>query len=341
MPVTPIFEKKNVLVTGGAGFIGSHLCEKLIAEAKVICVDNFVNSDERNIDHLLQLPDFELIRANIDEPLDLEAFSELERFKVKFQGVQEIYHLGCPTSIKAFDKFKMDTVLAQSVGTKNVLDLAVKHKAKFLFASSSVVYGPRREGTVYFREEDIGVVDQLTPRACYDEGKRFGETITETFRQVHGIDAKIARIFRTYGPRQRLFDGEMISDFITDAIDNRDLVIYGDENFTTSLTFVADIVDGLMKLMKSGPGLGPVNLGTDSSVKIVEVAKKIIELTGSSSKIVFEPELLFLTPLGVPDLRKAKEMLGWLPLVRLEDGLKKSIDYALAHKSLLGIAQNR
>ena len=338
MPVNPIFEKKNVLVLGGAGFICSHLCEKLLKEAKVICADNFINSSERNIDHLLQLPDFEFIKADINQPLDLESFSELENFKLKFQGIQEVYHLACPTSIKNFEQYKMDTITAQSAGTKNALDLAVKYKAKFLFASSSVVYGPRREETPYFREEDVGVVDQLTPRACYDEGKRFGETMTETYRQVTGIDAKIARVFRTYGPRQRLFDGEMIPDFITDAIDNRDLVIYGDESFDTSLTYVADVVDGLMKIMKSPPTIGPVNIGTDSKVKIVDVAKKIIELTGSKSKIVFEPGMLFLTPLGVPDLRKAKEMLGWLPLVRLEDGLKKSIDYALAHKSLLGLS---
>jgi UDP-glucuronate decarboxylase len=337
MPTTPIFEKKNVLVTGGAGFIGSHLCERLLKEAKVICLDNFVNSTERNIDPLLQLPDFEFIRADINQPIDLEAYPELEKFKIQFQGVQEIYHLACPTSIKNFEQYKMETLLAQSVGTRNVLDIAVRYKAKFLYASSAVVYGPRRADGKSFREEDVGVVDQLTPRACYDEGKRFGETMTETYRQVHGIDTKIARIFRTYGPHQRLFDGEMIPDFITDAIDDRDLVIYGDEMFSTTLTYIADIIDGLVKLMKTSPGIGPVNLGTDNAVKIVDVAKTIIELVGSSSKIVFEPSLLFLTTLGTPDIRKAKELLGWLPLVRPQEGLKKSIDYALAHKSLLGI----
>lgn len=337
MPTTPIFEKKNVLVTGGAGFIGSHLCERLIKEAKVICLDNFVNSTERNIDPLLQLPDFEFIRADINQPIDLEAYPELEKFKIQFQGVQEIYHLACPTSIKNFEQYKMETLLAQSVGLRNVLDVAVRYKAKFLFASSAVVYGPRRPDAKFFREEDVGIVDQLTPRACYDEGKRFGETMTETYRQVHGIDTKIARIFRTYGPHQRLFDGEMIPDFITDAIDNRNLVIYGDESFSTSLTYIADIIDGLIKLMKTSPGIGPVNLGTDTAVKIVDVAKTIIELVGSSSKIVFEPSLLFLTTLGTPDIRKAKELLGWLPLVRTQEGLRKSIDYALAHKSLLGI----
>lgn len=338
MPVTPIFEKKNVLVTGGAGFIGSHLCERLLTEAKVICVDNFVNSSERNIDHLLQFQDFEFIKADINEPIDIESYPELAKFKIKFQGIQEIYHLACPTSVKNFEQFKMDTLLAQSVGMRNVLDLAVKYKAKFLHASSSVVYGPRRPDVKFFREEEAGIVDQLTPRACYDEGKRFSETMVDTYREVHALNTKIARIFRTYGPRERLFDGEMIPDFITNAIDNRDLVIYGDESFDTSLTYISDVVDALMKLMKAPANIGPVNIGTDTAVRIFDVAKMIIELTGSSSKIITEPNLLFLTSLGVPDLRKAKEMLGWLPLVRLQDGLKKSIDYALARKSLLGLS---
>lgn len=337
MPVTPIFEKKNILVTGGAGFIGSHLCERLVKEAKVICMDSFINSNERNIDHLLQIPDFEFIRWNVNDPFTLDQFPELAKFKVQFQGVQEIYHLACPTSAKNFDQYKMDTLLANSVGMRNVLDLAVKSKAKVVHASSSVVYGPRSGDKLTMHEDDVGTVAHLTPRGCYDEGKRFAETMVETYRQVHGLDGKIARIFRTYGPRQRLFDGEMVSDFITDAIDGKPLTIYGDESFSTSLTYVSDIVDGLAKLMKTPPDLGPVNLGTDGDVKIVDVARKIIELTGSSSEIVFEPPLVFITPLGLPDIRRAKESLGWLPLVRLEDGLKKAIDYAQAHKTLLGV----
>lgn len=337
MPTTPIFGKKNVLVIGGAGFLGSHLCEQLLKEAKVICVDNFVTSAERNIDHLMQFPDFEFIRADITQPFDLESYPELEKFKVQFQGVQEIYHLACPTSIRNFDQFKIDTVLANSVGMRNTLDIAVKYKAKILYASSAVVYGPRNIDGAYVKEEDVGGVDQLTPRACYDEGKRWGETMIDTYRQVYGLETKIARYFRAYGPRERLFDGEMLPDFITDAIDGRDLVIYGDENFSTSLTYISDMVDATIKLMKAPASIGPVNIGTDHAVKLVDVAKMVIELTGSTSKIVFDRAPLFLTELAIPDIRKAKEMLGWIPLVRLEDGVKKSIDYALAHKSLLGI----
>lgn len=340
----PNFEKKNVLVTGGAGFIGSHLCERLLKTCKVICIDNFATSNVSNIDFLLKHPDFELVRHDICAPIDLEALPELERFKIKFQGLQEIYHLACPTSAKGFDKFKMSTLDANSVGMKNVLDLAVKYRAKLVHASSSVVYGPRTAEKLVFRENDLGCVNHLTPRGCYDEGKRFAETMVETYRQIHGLDAKIARIFRTYGPRERLFDGEMVPDFIIDAIDNKDLVIYGDENFSTALCYVDDIVSGLIKLMAAPADIGPVNLGSEEDLKLVDVAKKIIEMTGSESKIIFAEPLLFMTPLGLPDISKAKELLGWVPLTRLEDGLRKTIDYTQAYKPLLrqqGIVDER
>lgn len=332
---TPIFEKKNVLVTGGAGFIGSHLCEKLLKTSRVICFDNFSTSNVANIDFLLQHPDFAFVRHDICQPIDLEAFPELERFKVKFQGIQEIYHLACPTSAKSFDKFKIMTLDANSVGMKNILDLAVKYKAKFTHASSSVVYGPRSSDKQVFKEDDLGCVNHLTPRGCYDEGKRFSETMVNTYRDVHGLDAKIARIFRTYGPRQRLFDAEMLPDFIIDAIDNNDLVIYGDENFSTSLCYVDDIVSGLIKLTAAPADIGPVNLGSNEDLELVDVAKKIIEMAGSESKIVFAEELVFMSQLGLPDTGRARELLGWVPLVRLEDGLQKTIDYTQAYKPLL------
>jgi UDP-glucuronate decarboxylase len=336
MADAPVFEKKNILVTGGAGFIGSFLCEKLLADARVICVDNFVTSQESNIDLLLKNPDFEFIRHDFNTPFDPEAFPELARFKIKFQGIQEIYHLACPTSPKKFDQFKLQTLLANSQAMKNALDLAVRYRAKFLQASASVIYGPRREGNAPYMEEEIGCVDQLTPRSCYDEGKRYAETMVETYRQVHGIDTKIARIFRTFGPRMALFDGQMIPDFITNALDGKDLVIYGDETFHTSLCYVSDMVDALMKLMHAPADIGPVNIGSDLDVPIVEVAQRIIEMTGSSSRITFEAPLLFLTPLGLPSIVKAKEKLGWLPLVQLDEGLKRTIDYTIAHKGLLG-----
>ncbi|MDD5252167.1 MAG: GDP-mannose 4,6-dehydratase [Patescibacteria group bacterium] len=335
MPETPIFEKKNVLVTGGAGFIGSFLCERLLKDSKVICVDNFLTSSEGNIDHLLPNPDFEFIRADINAPLELEKYPELDRFKVKFQGVQEIYHLACPMSAKRFEQFRQETMLANSVGMRNVLDLAVKNKARFLLASTSVVYGPRPADGHLFRESEFGCYDHMTPRGCYDEGRRWAETMTSTYRDVAGLDIRLARIFRTYGPRMPLYDGQMIPDFIVDALEGKDLVVFGDENFRTSLCFVTDIVDGLVKMMNLPTDPGPINLGSDYDVKLMDVANRIISLTNSSSKVVFQPPLMFMTELGLPDLTKSKEKLGWIPLVPLEQGLKRAIEYTTARKGLI------
>lgn len=320
--------------------MGSHLCEKLLQTSHVICIDAFIGSSERNIDLLLQNPDFEFIRHDMTVPLELETFKELDRFKIKFQGVQEVYNLACPTSAKNFDQARLATIGANSLAVKNALDMAVKYNAKFLQGSTSVVYGPRTPEHTMFAETDLGVFNHLSPRGCYDEGKRFAETIVQTYAETQNLDAKIARIFRTFGPRQRLFDGEMIPDFAVDALDGKDLVIYGDENFSTSLTYVSDMVDGLMKLMATPAKTGVVNLGSDQEVKLVDVARKIIELTGSTSQIRFEAPLMFITPLGLPDLTKAKERLGWIPLVRLEDGLSRAVDYARANKSLIDLMRN-
>ncbi|OGF21171.1 hypothetical protein A2316_03505 [Candidatus Falkowbacteria bacterium RIFOXYB2_FULL_38_15] len=331
----PSFDKKNILVTGGAGFIGSHLCERLIKDSRIICLDDFSTGGVMNIDLLLKHPDFELVRQNVSDPIDLESLPELKSFKINIQGIQEIYHLACPTSPKRFEEFKMRTLEVNSTGMKNILDLAAKYKSKLVHASSSVVYGPRLKDKQVFGEDDYGVVNHMTPRGCYDEGKRFAETMVNTYREVYGLDAKIARIFRTYGPREKLFDGEMIPDFIINALDNQNLVVYGDEHFTTSLCYVDDVVSGLIKLMSASSDIGPVNLGSSEDLKIVEVAKRIIEMTESSSQIVFDNPLIFMTPLCLPSISKAKELLGWVPLVRLEDGLRKTIDYMQAHKSLL------
>ncbi|MCC7357370.1 NAD-dependent epimerase/dehydratase family protein [Candidatus Uhrbacteria bacterium] len=330
-------QKKNVLVTGGAGFIGSFLCERLLEKHRVICVDNFITSQESNIDHLLKNSDFEFIRHDFNTPFDPEVYPELARFRVKFDGLHEVYHLACPTSPKKFDQYRIQTLLANSQATKNALDLAVKYRSKILLASTSVVYGPRPADNQAYKEEYVGMVNNLSPRACYDEGKRYAETMFETYAQVYGIQVKIARIFRTYGPRMPLFDGQMIPDFITNALDGKDLVIYGDETFRTSLIYVSDVVDGMTKLMNtSSSDIGPVNFGSDLDIPLIEVAQRIIEMTGSTSRIAFEPSLLFMSQLGLPDITKAKDKLGWLPLVRLDEGLKKTIDYTIAHKSLLG-----
>jgi UDP-glucuronate decarboxylase len=332
----PIFEKKNILVTGGAGFLGSFLCERLLKEGhRVICADNFITSSEANIDLLLKNPDFEFIRHDLNLPLDLETFPELARFKMKFQGVQEIYHLAIPTSPKKFDQYRIQTLLVNSVGTRNILDIAVRYHSRVLFSSSSVVYGPRPADGHLFEEHETGTADTMSPRSCYDEGKRFAEAACATYAAVHDMDVKVARIFRTYGPRMQLFNGHMIPDFILSALDNKPLEIFGDETFRTSLVYVDDIVDGMMKLMDAPKGIGPVNLGSDLDIPIVDVAQRIMEMTGSKSNISFQPPLVFMTQLGLPSIAKAKEKLGWLPLVSLDDGLKKAIDYTIAHKSLL------
>jgi len=336
MPKIPIFEKKNVLVTGGAGFLGSHVCEALLKEAKVICMDNLVSGSLQNIDHLLRYPDFVFIKHDVNEPFDLAKWPELAKFKVQFQGLQEIYHLACPTSPKDFDRYKIETIKANSTGMITVMELAAKWHAKVLFASSSVVYGPRPKGDSFIAEDAQGVVNHLSPRACYDEGKRFAETTADTYRAVYGLDVRIARIFRTYGPRQKLGIGEMMPDFVVNALEGKPLEIYGDKNFRTSLCYMSDLVDGLLKLMNAEHNPGPVNLGSDQDILLADVAKKIIELTNSSSQIVFKPRLMFMTELPLPSIVKAKEDLGWFPIVRLEDGLKDMIEYARGQKHLLG-----
>lgn len=331
----PIFEKKNVVVTGGAGFIGSHLCERLLKDAKVICLDDFSHSHPTNIQHLLQYPDFEFIKCDVNYPINLEVYTELEKFRVKFQGVQEIYHLACPTSPHDFEKLKMKSLWANSSSMINTLDLAVKYHAKYVFTSSSVVYGNATDQKEVFKETDEGIVHHLSPRGCYDEGKRFAETCVETYHQVYGVDAKIARVFTTYGPHMKLSSGFLIPDFIINALDNKNLVIYGDENLATALCYVTDVVDGLVRLMAAEPEVKVVNLGHDQITKLVEVAKMIIQMTNSTSRVVFADPLVFLTRKGAPDLSYIKEVLGWMPLVRLEDGLAKMIDYTIANKEAL------
>jgi UDP-glucuronate decarboxylase len=331
----PIFEKKNVLITGGAGFIGSHLCESLLKEAKVICIDNFSNSHPQNISHLLQYPDFEFINHDINQPIDLESIAELDKFKIKFQGIQEIYHLACPTSPADFEKLKLQSLLANSSAMINTLDLAVKYQARYVFASSSVVYGSVNDGKTIFKETDQGIVDQLSSRACYDEGKRFAETCVETYRQIHNLPVKIARIFTTYGPRMRLFQGNPIIDWIVDALEGRDIVVNGGKGLSTSLCYVSDTTNALIRLMNSDQEVRIVNIGGDQILNMMEVVQDIITMTESSSKVVEGKETVFLSKKGAPDLHYSKEMLGWFPLVRLEDGLRKTIDYVIANKEAL------
>lgn len=327
--------KENILITGGAGFIGSHLCERMVKKYNVICLDDFSTGNQGNINHLVQLPDFEFIKQDLSKPFDLESMKELNRFQIDVKGFKAIFNLACPTSSKRFDEFKIKILDSNSLAMKNVLELVVKYKSNFVHLSSSVVYGGRDKKVGKINEEDEGLVNNLNNRSCYDEGKRFAETMVATYHQVYKIDFKIARVFRAYGPRERLFDGEMLPDFIINATQDKDLVIYGDEKFTTSLIYVTDVVDALEKLSEARSDIGAVNIGSDVNLNMTDVANKIVEMTKSNSKIKYEARLDFTTELALPDISKVRDQLGWLPLVRLEDGLQKTIDYTLAHKELL------
>ena len=336
MPKNVIFDKKNILVTGGAGFIGSHLCDALIKKNKVICLDDFSTGDEKNIDHLLAESDFEFVRHDITKPINLEKLPELQKFKIEFQGIQEIYHLACPMSPKDFEKNKISSMLANSYGVKNVLDLAKKHGAKFLHFSSSVVYGHQGKINQKVKEEDIGLVDNLSVRSSYDEGKRFAETIIANYKEEYKIDTKIMRLFRVYGPRMKLEDNQMIPDFISDALDNKPLEIFGDSNFSSSFCYVSDCVDAALKFMDANVS-GPLNIGSDVEVNLTSIAKKIIVKTESKSKIKHKKEILFMKPLYIPDITKARSEIGWMPVITLNKGLDLTIYELRASKGLKGV----
>ncbi|MBU0637091.1 MAG: NAD-dependent epimerase/dehydratase family protein [Patescibacteria group bacterium] len=331
-----IFNKKNVLVIGGAGFIGSHLCDELIKTSKVICIDNFSTGDEKNIDHLLSYPDFEFIKYDITNPIDLSNLSELQKFKIEFQGIQEIYHLACPTSPKNFEQNKIAILLALSSGIKNTLDLTVKYEAKFIYFSSSVIYGYRQTNYTKIKEDYLGQVSTVSPRSCYDEGKRFAETIIATYQQLYKINAKTIRLFRVYGPRMKLNDGQLVSDFINSALNNQDIIIPGDKNFSSSFCYVSDVINATLKLADSLVN-EPINIGSDVDINLTNFVQKIIDKVNSKSKIKYGSSDLFITPLCLPNIIKAYEELGWIPIVTLDKGLEKTIDDLQASKGLKSV----
>ena len=332
-----IFDKKNVLVAGGAGFIGSHLCDELIKTCKVIVVDNFVSGNERNIDHLLANPDFMFINHDLSRPLDLESLEDLKRFKIEFQGIQEIYNLACPMSPRHFLENRLATLLANSYVVKNLLDMAVKYNSRFLQFSSSVVYGPRNADSPdrKIKEDDGGLVNQLSERGSYDEGKRFAETIVSNYRSLYNVDARIMRLFRVYGPRMESNDDQMIPDYITSALDGKNIIINGDNSFSSSFCYINDVIDAVSRFMSSDLA-GPINIGSDVDVNLTDLVKMIIKETESTSNITYAERALFISELALPDIRLAKEELGWMPVVTLENGLKKTIFDIKANKKLQG-----
>lgn len=305
--------RKRVLVTGGAGFLGSFLCERLLKEnCDVVCVDNFYTGTKRNIVHLLENPYFELMRHDITFPLYLE--------------VDEIYNLACPASPVHYQNDPVQTTKVNVHGAINMLGLAKRLKAKILQASTSEVYG---DPTVHPQREDYrGNVNCIGPRSCYDEGKRCAETLFFDYRRQHKTRIKVARIFNTYGPHMHPNDGRVISNFIVQALLGRDITVYGDGRQTRSFCFVDDLIDGLFRLMNSPDDFtGPVNIGNPGEYTILELADKIITLTGAKSTIVYKP-LPQDDPLQrKPDITLAREKLGWNPVTELENGLQRTIDY--------------
>ncbi len=327
-------QKRTVIVLGGAGFIGSHLCESLLDDARVICIDNLSSSTSANIEQLLAHPDFVFIKHDITEPLDLSTLPVYERFKMSVHGVSEIYHLACPMSVRNFRAMRVPILDAHSVGIKNMLMLAMQYKAKVIFASSSTVYG-QRYSDVAVKESDVGITNHLQSRAAYDESKRFAETMLTIYADTFGVDVRIARLFRTYGPRLKMFDDQMITEFVLSAMDGEPMKIYGTENFRTSLLYVTDAVSALIKLAKVPAGVGPVNIGGDEEFYMKDVAARVNKLLGTTVPILYEQPLEFLSEHPMPDITYAKEAIGWMPLMRLDNGLQRMIDYVTANRHRL------
>ena len=304
---------KKILVTGGAGFLGSHLCERLLARGdEVLCVDNIFTGQKANIQHLRDHPRFEFLRHDVTQPLMVE--------------VEEIYNLACPASPVHYQFDPVQTVKTSVLGAINMLDLAKRTKAKILQASTSEVYG---DPEVHPQPEFYwGRVNPIGERACYDEGKRCAETLFFDYHRQHGVAIKVARIFNTYGPRMHPNDGRVVSNFIVQALQGKDITLYGDGSQTRSFCFVDDMIDGLIGLMDSRDGFtGPLNLGNPAEFSMLELADTVLALTGGKNRIVYRPLPSDDPRQRQPDIQKAREVIGWAPRVSLDQGLMYTIDY--------------
>lgn len=303
----------RILVTGGAGFLGSHLCDRLLAEGHdVLCVDNFYTSTRRNIIHLLEHPSFELMRHDVTFPLYVE--------------VDRIYNLACPASPIHYQRDPVQTTKTSVHGAINMLGLAKRTGARILQASTSEVYG---DPEVHPQTEDYwGNVNPIGIRSCYDEGKRCAETLFFDYWRQHKLPIKVARIFNTYGPRMLPDDGRVVSNFIVQALQGKDITIYGDGSQTRSFCYVDDLVDGLMRLMESDPAVtGPVNLGNPGEFSIKQLAEKVVAMVGSGSKIIYEPLPQDDPTQRKPDITQANKLLDWNPEIALDQGLAKTVEY--------------
>lgn len=305
-------EIMKIAVSGGAGFIGSHLCERLISEDnEIICLDNFFTGRKENIEHLIGNKKFELIRHDIIQPIYLE--------------VDQIYNLACPASPVHYQFNPIKTIKCNTLGMINMLGLAKRCKARILQASTSEVYGNPQEHPQ--NEKYWGNVNPIGIRACYDEGKRVAETLCMDYHRQNKVDVRIVRIFNTYGPKMNENDGRVVSNFIVQALDNMPITIYGDGSQTRSFQYVSDLIDGMIKMMNQNDFIGPVNLGNPDEFKISELASRIIELTQSKSTITNLPLPMDDPCRRKPDISLAKEKLGWYPIVKLDEGLKRTIEY--------------
>ena len=304
---------KKILVTGGAGFLGSHLCDRLVEQGHhVLCVDNYFTGSKKNIEHLLDCKNFEVIRQDICIPLYVE--------------VDEIYNLACPASPVHYQRDPVQTTKTSIIGAYNMLGLAKRTGAKILQASTSEVYG---DPTVHPQPEEYwGNVNPIGIRSCYDEGKRAAETLFFDYHRMHDVRIKIMRIFNTYGPRMAEADGRVVSNFIVQALREQDITIYGDGLQTRSFCYVDDLLNGMMALMASDDAItGPVNIGNPGEFTIRELAEQVIFITGSASKIIQHPLPQDDPRQRRPDITVAKSVLGWEPKIQLEQGLNKTIDY--------------
>lgn len=304
---------KRILVTGGAGFIGSHLCERLLAEGHdVICLDNYFTGNKDNVRHLLDNHNFELVRHDVTTPFYAE--------------VDEIYNLACPASPPHYQYNPIKTMKTSIYGAMNMLGLAKRTKAKILQASTSEVYG---DPAIHPQVESYwGNVNPIGIRSCYDEGKRAAETLFMDYHRQNDVKIKIIRIFNTYGPRMNPNDGRVVSNFIVQALKGEDITIYGDGNQTRSFQYVDDLIEAMVRMMATEDSLiGPVNTGNPGEFTMLELAEKVIELTNSKSKLVFMPLPGDDPKQRKPDITLAKEKLGWEPTIKLEEGLKKTIEY--------------
>jgi UDP-glucuronate decarboxylase len=304
---------KRILITGGAGFLGSHLCERLLVEGhEVLCLDNFFTGSKDNIRHLVGNPHLECIRHDIINPIYLE--------------VDQIYNLACPASPVHYQYNPIKTIKTSVMGAINTLGLAKRVKATILQASTSEVYG---DPEVHPQKENYwGRVNPIGIRSCYDEGKRAAECLMMDYRRQNGVDVKIVRIFNTYGPRMAVSDGRVVSNFIVQALKGEEITVYGEGTQTRSFCYVDDLIDGLIRMMNSEKGFaGPVNIGTPAEFTILELARTVIRMTGSTSRIVYRPLPQDDPVQRRPDIALAREKLGWEPRVPLAEGLEKTIAY--------------